>query len=216
METTMDVTARFRGYLPVVVDVETAGFNAHTDALLEVAAVPVLPGPDGFRPGDVLEAAVHPFDGANLEPAALRFTGIDPDDPARHALPEAEALRAIFSPIRQTVKEQGCSRAIMVAHNAAFDQGFINAAVERCGIKRSPFHPFSSLDTATLAGLAYGHTVLREAMHRAGLEWDSSQAHSAAYDAERTAWLFCDIVNAWDQHIGVPAPPENEGDQACD
>ena len=29
---------RFRGYFPVVIDVETAGFNAQTDALLEIAA----------------------------------------------------------------------------------------------------------------------------------------------------------------------------------
>jgi len=29
---------RFRGYYPVVIDVETAGFNAKTDALLEIAA----------------------------------------------------------------------------------------------------------------------------------------------------------------------------------
>ncbi|MCH2455158.1 MAG: ribonuclease T, partial [Idiomarina sp.] len=30
---------RFRGYMPGVVDVETAGFNAKTDALIEIAAV---------------------------------------------------------------------------------------------------------------------------------------------------------------------------------
>jgi len=96
------------------------------------------------------------------------------------------------------VREHGCTRAILVAHNPIFDLGFLNAAVERTGVKRNPFHPFSSFDTATLAGLAYGQTVLARAMQAAGLEWDPSKAHSAIYDAERTAALFCMIVNRWD------------------
>ncbi len=75
---------------------------------------------------------------------------------------------------------------------------FINAAVNRCGIKKSPFHAFSCFDTATLGGVAFGQTVLARAVQAAGLEWDGKQAHSAIYDAERTADLFCAIVNRWD------------------
>ncbi|RVU32954.1 MULTISPECIES: ribonuclease T [Neptunomonas] len=189
---------RFRGYLPVVIDVETAGFNARTDALLEIAAVTLTMDEEGYLMIDEsFEAEVMPFEGANLEASALDFTGIDPYSPDRNAMIEKEALELIFKPIRRAVKSHGCKRAILVGHNASFDQGFVNAAVERCDIKRNPFHPFSSFDTATLAGLAYGQTVLAKACEVAGIPFDGKKAHSALYDTEKTAELFCGIVNRW-------------------
>jgi ribonuclease T len=192
------IAERFRGYLPVVVDVETGGFNSATDALLEIAAVPILMNSNGeLVTSELLECNVEPFGGANIEPSALQFTGIDPADPNREAQPEGDALRHIFRPIRRLVKTQQCKRAILVAHNAHFDLGFVNAASERCEIKRNPFHPFSCFDTATLAGLAYGQTVLARACEEANIEFDSKAAHSAAYDAGKTAELFCKIVNKW-------------------
>jgi ribonuclease T len=197
------VSSRFRGFLPVVVDVETGGFNAATDALLEIAAV-VL---DVDEAGQWYAAQTHsthvqPFAGANIEQAALEFNGIVPDHPLRFALPEREALKAVFEPVRRAVRETGCTRAILVGHNPAFDLAFVNAAVERTRYKRNPFHPFSTFDTATLGGLAYGQTVLSRAARAAGLEWDERDAHSAIYDAEMTAALFCRIVNLW----GPPRP----------
>ncbi len=189
---------RFRGYLPVVVDVETGGFDARHDALLEIAATTICLDESGLLyPGETHAYHVQPFEGANIDPKALEFNGIDPDHPFREALPEDEALRSLFSPIRKAVKASGCKRAILVGHNAFFDLGFLNAAVERSGIKRNPFHPFSTFDTVSLAGLAFGETVLAKAAQSAGLEWDSSEAHSAIYDTEQTARLFCIIVNKW-------------------
>lgn len=198
------VAGRFRGFLPVVVDVETGGFDARTDALLEVAAVIVGRDDEGRWRREATHAChVEPFAGANIEAAALEFTGIDPYHPFRGAVSEAEALRTVFQPIRGAVKAAGCTRAVLVGHNPAFDLGFINEAVKRTGIKRNPFHPFSSFDTATLGGLAFGQTVLARAVQAAGMEWESDSAHSAIYDAERTADLFCTIVNLWDQRIGI-------------
>ncbi|MCB1878370.1 MAG: ribonuclease T [Chromatiales bacterium] len=192
------IAKRFRGFLPVVVDVETGGFNAATDALLEIAAVTIAMDADGFlHPVESLHAHVQPFEGAVLDPKALEFNGIDPHHPFRLAKPEKEALETIFAPVRKAVKASACNRAILVAHNAFFDQGFVNAAAERCKIKRNPFHPFSSFDTATLGGLAFGQTVLAKAARTAGLDWDPDQAHSALYDTERTAALFCKINNLW-------------------
>ncbi|WP_110648459.1 ribonuclease T [Salinicola peritrichatus] len=189
---------RFRGYLPVVVDIETGGFNAATDALLEIAAVPLTMDDQGnLLPLETLSFHIEPFEGANVEQAALDFTGIDIASPFRKqiAVSEREALDGIFKPIRKTIKSHNCSRAILVGHNAAFDQGFLNAAVNRCAIKRNPFHPFSCFDTATLSALAYGQTVLARACQAAGIEFDNASAHSARYDTERTAELFCAIVN---------------------
>jgi len=189
---------RFRGFLPVVVDVETAGFNAKTDALLEIAAVLLyFDDKDQLCMGDTIASHVQPFIGANLDASSLAFTGIDPHHPFRFAISELEALKKTFEPIRSELKLHGCTRAILVGHNPAFDLSFLKAAVDRTGIKRNPFHQFSTFDTATLGGLAYGQTVLARAVQAAGIDWDNNYAHSARYDAEKTAELFCRIVNAW-------------------
>ncbi|MFO1430665.1 MAG: ribonuclease T [Candidatus Competibacteraceae bacterium] len=192
------IAGRFRGFLPVIIDVETGGFNAQTDALLEIAAVLLHLDEAGYlQPERTIACHIEPFPGARLEPASMAVNGIDPYHPFRQALPEAEALRLIFREVRQELRETGCSRAILVGHNAFFDLAFLNAAVARNAIKRNPFHPFSNLDTVTLGALAYGQTVLGRAAVAAGIPWNSHQAHSAIYDAERTAELFCKVVNEW-------------------
>ena len=193
------MAARFRGFLPVVVDVETGGFDNRRHALLEIAAIPIVYGEDGrFRPGATVSTHVDPYPGSELDPKSLEVTGIDVHHPFRDAKPEKEALDIIFRHVRAAAREAGCQRAILVGHNAHFDLGFINAAVARVAHTRNPFHPFSTFDTVTLAGLAYGQTVLSRAMQAAGLAWDDGQAHSAVYDAERTAELFCTVLNRWE------------------
>jgi ribonuclease T len=197
------ISTRFRGYLPVVVDVETGGFSAQTDALLEIAAVILRLNAHGeLEPAQAVSCHVQPFEGANLDPKALAFNGIDPDHPFRDALPEREALDQVFRPIRAAIRESACKRAILVGHNAFFDLGFINAAAERTAYKRNPFHPFSTFDTVTLGGVAYGQTVLARAAKAAGIGWDGAQAHSAIYDTQKTAELFCHIVNRWQEAAG--------------
>ena len=201
------MSRRFRGFLPVVVDIETGGFNAETDALLEIAAVLIDMDSDGvLKRGVTHNFHVRPFEGARLDPASLSVTGIDPFHPLRPALPERDALQRVFREIRHAVRAYDCRRAILVGHNAAFDLGFLNAAVKRADVKRNPFHPFSCFDTATLAGAALGQTVLAKAVTVSGLEWDSKSAHSAAYDAERAADLFCLVCNRLrDSFLGAEA-----------
>jgi ribonuclease T len=190
------MSRRFRGFLPIVIDVECGGFHAATDALLEIAAVMIDMETSGtLKRGATHSYHVQPFPGARLDPAALSVTGIDPHHPLRPALPERDAMQRLFREVRHALRAYGCRRAILVGHNAAFDLAFVNAAIARTDMKRNPFHPFSSFDTATLAGAALGQTVLAKAAAVAGVEWDASSAHSAAYDAERTAELFCYICN---------------------
>jgi ribonuclease T len=192
------ISTRFRGFLPVVVDVETGGFDPARHALLEIAVVPIEMDEHGqVRPGPTTSTHVEPFEGALLDPKALEITGIDVNNPLRGALAERAALEHVFAPVRKAVRDTGCNRAILVGHNAAFDLSFLNAAALRVDHKRNPFHPFSCFDTVSLAGLAYGQTVLSRAVIAAGLEWDAASAHSAVYDAEMTAALFCGIVNRW-------------------
>ena len=194
---------RFRGYLPVVVDVETGGFHATTDALLEIAAVLIDITPEGaLVRGATHSFHVQPYEGARLDPAALVVNGIDPFHPLRPALPERDALQRVFREVRHALHAHGCTRAILVGHNAAFDLGFLNAVVTRADLKRNPFHPFSCFDTATLAGAALGQTVLAKAVTVAGFSWDAGSAHSAAYDAERTADIFCYVCNHLRESFG--------------
>ena len=189
---------RFRGFLPVVVDVETGGFNAQTDALLEIAAVLLEINADGnMVRSETIRYHVKPFEGANLEAASLAVNGIDPHHPLRPAIDERDALQRTFREVRRAVRENRCARAVLVGHNAHFDLEFLNAAIERSAIKRNPVHPFSCFDTATRAGVAFGQTVLARASIAAGIGWDETQAHSASYDAEMTADLFCEVVNRY-------------------
>lgn len=192
------IADRFRGFLPIVVDVETGGFDSEKDALLEIAACIIRMDDFGrLFIADTLAFNVQPFEGSNIEPKSLEITGIKLDSPLRMALPEKEALRQLSQPIRKELRANDCQRAILVGHNSFFDLSFLNAAIKRTDFKRSPFHPFSSFDTATLAGLAFGQTVLSRAVQAAGMDWSEAEAHSAIYDTEKTAALFCAIVNRW-------------------
>ena len=195
---------RFRSFLPVVIDVETGGFNPRTDALLEVAAVFLYADEKGELCTDrIWSKHIIPFEGGKLEPKSLEVNGIDPYHPFRMAIDEKSALDELFKMVYQEMKRNRCTRAILVGHNAAFDLNFLNAAKTRIKGKRSPFHSFSTLDTVSLSALAYGQTVLARAVQAAGIDWDSNEAHSAAYDAGKTAELFCQIINAW-QRLGGP------------
>lgn len=205
---------RFRGFLPVAVDVETGGFDAARHALLEIAVLPIVMGEDGrLRPDELTSTHVIPHEGGELDPRSLAVNGIDPHHPLRAARHERAALDFVFKPIRAAIQANGCQRAILVGHNAHFDLGFVNAAIRRTAYKRNPFHAFSAFDTATLSGLAYGQTVLSRSLACAGLDFDISEAHSARYDAERTAQLFCDIVNRW-KDLGGWLPAAGRADAA--
>ncbi|VFP87407.1 ribonuclease T [Candidatus Erwinia haradaeae] len=199
------LSSRFRGFYPVVIDIETAGFDPRTNALLEIAAVTLKMDNHGWLGKDkILHFHVKPFPGLLLHPDALAFNGIDPCNPLRGAVCESEALHEIFQLVRQGVQVNGCNRAIMVAHNATFDLNFMQAAVERASLKRNPFHPFVTFDTAALSGLVLGQTVLAKACLTAGIPFDNAQAHSALYDTIQTADLFCELVNRWKRLGGWP------------
>ena len=196
---------RFRGYYPVIIDVETAGFNAKTDALLELAAITLKMNEDGLlEPDQKCHFHIQPFAGANINPESLKFNGIDVDNPLRGAVPELEAMTGLFQMVRRGQKAADCQRSVIVAHNAAFDQSFVMAAAERTGIKRNPFHPFGMFDTATLSGFMFGQTVLVKSCQAANIAFDNKQAHSALYDTERTAELFCYMVNHLKNLGGFP------------
>ncbi|ARG98695.1 ribonuclease T [Legionella micdadei] len=188
---------RFRGFLPVVVDIETAGIDPQKNALLEMCIVLVELDEQGFFVrGSTYFEHILPFEGAELDKKSLEFIQVDPFQPLRFAIEEKQALENLFAPVNKALKKTQCQRAVLVGHNAWFDLLFIKEAAKRTGIT-SPFHAFTCFDTATLAGFIYGQTVLAKAAHAAGIDFDTKEAHSAIYDAEKTADLFCAMVNTW-------------------
>ena len=198
-----ELSKRFRGYLPVVIDIETGGFNSQTDAILEIAAVFVdFDENNLLKPTETIAYHVLPFQGANLDPKAMAFTGIDPYHPFRFAKDELTVFQELFKAIRAQIKKTGCQRAVLVAHNTIFDMSFMQAAAERHQLKRNPFHPFSAIDTVALSAVFLGQTVLAKACDAAGIIFDKDEAHSAIYDAQRTAELFCKLTNQWQKHEG--------------
>lgn len=193
-----NISSRFRGFLPIVVDLETGGFNAEKDALLELAAVILNTNAEGkLYKHKTIHYHIKPFAGANIDKEALKVNGIQPFHPLRIAHDENKALDGLFNEIRSQLKTFNCSRAIMVAHNANFDLSFLQAAVLRNKIKDSPFHSFSTFDTVTLGGVVYGQTVLSRIAEQCGFFYDTQKAHGAKYDAELTADIFCQIANQW-------------------
>lgn len=200
--------SRFRGFYPVVIDVETAGLNANTDALLEIAIITLQMDEYGWLKIDnSLHFHIKSFPGAIIHPSSLAFNKIDPNNPLRDAVTEQEALGKIFKMVNVGIKNQQCNRAIIVAHNASFDHSFLMAAIERISnTKNNPFHPFVTFDTAALSGLVFGQTVLSKACKYAGINFDKNKAHSALYDTKKTATLFCELVNLWKRLGGWPRP----------
>ena len=205
------IKERFRGFMPVVVDVETAGFNPQTDALIEVGMMTVrMDGRGIFSPGTLYHANIRPFEGAVINRANIEFLGVDPFDETRDLRPEGETLLTMFKAVGREVRARGCRRAILVGHNAHFDQGFINAAALRNDLtKKCPFHPFSVLDTATLSALVYGQTVLARACRMAGIDYDEDSAHDAGYDTLVECRLFCGLMNRYSLFAGFPGPCED-------
>lgn len=200
------IKKRFDGYLPVVIDVETTGVNPMKNGLLEIAAIATLYNDNNELSGSETTFSTHiiPFEGCTIDQAALKVNGIDPYHPFRFPITEQEAISGLFEYVKTALKQSECRRAVLVGHNAHFDLSFINAAIKRCGLsKDNPFHAFTCFDTATLAGLALGKTILAKALKEAKIEFNTKEAHSATYDTAKTTELFCQIINQFDQQIKI-------------
>ena len=189
---------RFRKYLPVVVDIETGGFDPETNAILEIAITLIEQEDDDFIVGETFRHHIKPFKDLIVEDESLEFTKIKLDHPLRNAVSEIDAFQDLFKIINKTRNKYECSRAILVGHNAHFDHSFLTASYKRNNIKKTPFHKFSVIDTVSLGVLATGQTVLARICDELDIAYDNEEAHSAAYDTIVTAKVFCSIVNKFD------------------
>ena len=192
----------FRGFVPVVIDLETSGPDASVHGILEVAAV--YPKWDGvWSSGTVFHKHVAMFDGALESEESMKIHGIIPDHPFRGALSEKDMMQSLSDSIDAVCQEFGSTKAVLVAHNPNFDMGFIRAAQERTGIHLR-MHAYTMFDTATMGMLMNRETVLARLCMRAGLKFDVTQAHGALYDATMTAEVFWLMVNAARKSFSAP------------
>ena len=189
---------RFRKFLPVVVDLETGGFDSKNNAILEIAIQLIDQIDSTLILGDPHRFHIKPFEGLIVDDEALAFLKLDLNHPLRLAVDEKFALQEIFKIINKQRSKYECSRAILVGHNAFFDHSFLLEACDRNSIKKSPFHPFSLIDTVSLGVLATKQTVLARICKELDISYDNDEAHSAAYDAMVTAKVFCKIINDFD------------------
>ena len=189
------IRSRFRGFLPIVIDIETGGLNPKTDALLEISVIFLQFKKDKIFIKDVDHYHIKPAHNTSVFKKSLFFNKIIPNHPFRLALEEEMVLRIIYKKIYGFIRYENCVKAILVGHNSWFDLSFLIAASKRTNIKNIPFHSFTSIDTASLSLLIYGQTVLSQALNAAQIKFDNNKAHSALYDAIKTAQLFCKIIN---------------------
>tara|TARA_B100000287_G_scaffold434112_1_gene497646 strand:+ start:1158 stop:1763 length:606 start_codon:yes stop_codon:yes gene_type:complete len=196
---------RFRKFLPVVVDLETGGFDPKKNAILEIAIQLIDEDNSKLILGDSHRYHINPFNGLIVNKDALEFLKLDLNHPLRIAIQEEDALKEAFKLINKQRSKYECSRAILVGHNAFFDHSFLLEACLRNNIKKSPFHPFSIIDTVSLGALATKQTVLAKICKELDIIYENEEAHSAAYDAMVTAQVFCKIVNNYDNLISLDA-----------
>ncbi|QJC33603.1 ribonuclease T [Enterobacteriaceae endosymbiont of Donacia provostii] len=196
---------RFRGFYPVVIDIETSGFNPKYNAILEISLITLKMDNGWLKKNETLHFHVIPFKGSSISQDALDFNGINIYTPLRGAISEVEVLKIIFKKIKNDLKINKCKKAVIVAHNASFDHSFVMESIKRNKMEKyNPFHSFVIFDTASMCGLILGQTVLAKSCHTIGITFDNNQAHSALYDADRTAKLFCALVNNWKIKGGWP------------
>ncbi|QJC31872.1 ribonuclease T [Enterobacteriaceae endosymbiont of Donacia tomentosa] len=196
---------RFRGLYPVVIDIETSGFNSHRHAILEISLITLKMTNGWLEKNEMLHFHIIPFKGSCISSEALAFNGININSLLRGAISENKAFKIIFKKIFADIQKNKCKKAVVVAHNANFDHSFIMEAVKRIKMeKNNPFHSFVTFDTASISGLILGQTVLAKACYALNIPFDCTQAHSALYDTNRTAELFCKLVNKWKKLGGWP------------
>lgn len=130
-----DLGTPLRSVTFVVVDLETTGGSAQDCEITEVGAVKV-------RGGEVVgefQSLVRPT--GSIPPFVAVLTGIT--DPMVATAPRESAVVPAFLDF--------AGDAVLVAHNAPFDVGFLRAAAARLGL---PWPPFAVVDTARLARCA--------------------------------------------------------------
>ena len=167
----------------VVFDVETTGLSAVYDTIIELAAVKMYKG-------NVIESFDEFIDpGHPLSRTTIDLTGIT-DEMVRGSKSEEEVLRLFL---------EFSKDSILVAHNAAFDMGFLNTSYAKYGIPEATNPVIDTLELARYLYPQFKRFGLGVLSKKFGVSLE--QHHRAIYDAEATghlAWIF--VKEAMENH----------------
>ena len=169
----------------VVFDVETTGLSAIYNDLIQVAASKMYKGnivaefDEFINPG-------HPLSAFTTE-----LTGIT-DDHVKNAKPLVQVLKEF---------QEFCKDTVLVAHNATFDVGFMNANYERHGLPRITQPVIDTLEFARNLYPEYKRHGLGPLTKRFGVALEHH--HMANYDAEATGRLLFIFIKEVAEKHGV-------------
>ena len=169
----------------VVFDVETTGLSAIYNDLIQVAASKMYKGniiaefDEFINPG-------HPLSAFTTE-----LTGIT-DDHVKNAKPLVQVLKEF---------QEFCKDTVLVAHNASFDVGFMNANYERHGLPKITQPVIDTLEFARNLYPEYKRHGLGPLTKRFGVALEHH--HMANYDAEATGRLLFIFIKEVAEKHGV-------------
>ncbi|AMM86334.1 MULTISPECIES: DNA polymerase III subunit epsilon [Martelella] len=163
----------------IIFDTETTGMDKNDDRLIEIGGVELI---DHFPTGKTFHVYVNP-DGKTVHPEALQVHGISDeflkDKPVFADV--VDDLLAFFDGAR------------WIAHNAAFDMGFINAELGRLG--KPPIDQEMVVDTLALARRKHpmGPNSLDALCKRYSIDNAHRTKHGALLDAELLAEVYIEM-----------------------
>jgi DNA polymerase-3 subunit epsilon len=173
----------------IIFDTETTGLDSRLDRVIEIGGVELI---NRFPTGRVF----HQF----IEPQGRE---IHPDAAAVHGITNA-ALAG--KPVFQEIADEFAAfidGARLVAHNANFDIGFINAEFARIGL--SPIGADRVIDTLALARRKHpmGPNSLDALCRRYGIDNSRRTKHGALLDSELLAEVYIELIGGRQAALGL-------------
>jgi DNA polymerase III subunit epsilon len=173
----------------IIFDTETTGLDNRLDRIIEIGCIELM---DHFPTGRTYHVYIN-ADGKTVHPDALAVHGITDEFLADKPLFRdiCEDLNAFFE------------GAVLIAHNATFDIGFINSEFERLGM--APIERDRVLDTLVMARRRHpmGPNSLDALCRRYGIDNSHRTKHGALLDAELLAEVYIEMIGGRQTALGL-------------
>jgi DNA polymerase III subunit epsilon len=181
----------------IIFDTETTGLDPREDRVIELGAIELL---NRFPTGRTFHFYINP-QGRPIHPDAQAVHGISEVDLA--GKPIFDAIAAEFLAFADGAK--------LVAHNAGFDMGFVNAEFARLGY--AAIDPARIIDTLAIARRKHpmGPNSLDALCKRYGIDNSRRTKHGALLDAELLAEVYVELAGGKQATFGLDAPDPRRG-----
>jgi DNA polymerase III subunit epsilon len=185
----------------IIFDTETTGLDANSDRVIEIGAVELV---NRFSTGRTFHVYINP-QGKEIHADAQRVHGISMADLADK--PPFQDIADQFAEFVEGAK--------LIAHNASFDIGFINAEFARLNLP--PVTNDRVIDTLQLARRKHpmGPNSLDALCKRYGIDNSHRTLHGALLDAELLAEVYLELVGGRQAALGL-AVVENRNEEKAD